>query len=66
MQHTLYPTFRTTKCSIEEGVRRPPTPNPSPSQTTPSPSQEGETGDRILEENHSCRDQVHDQASIYA
>ncbi|WP_293123857.1 hypothetical protein [Okeania sp. SIO1I7] len=32
------PTFRTTKCSIESGVRR------------------QETGDRILEENHSCRD----------
>ncbi|NEN87686.1 MAG: hypothetical protein F6K48_01625 [Okeania sp. SIO3H1] len=43
------PTFRTTKCSIESGVRRQPTPRPSPSQ-------EGKTGDRILEENHSCRD----------
>ncbi|NEN87785.1 MAG: hypothetical protein F6K48_02165 [Okeania sp. SIO3H1] len=34
----LEPTFRTTKCSIESGVRR------------------QETGDRILSENHSCRD----------
>ncbi|NET43470.1 hypothetical protein [Okeania sp. SIO2B3] len=33
---TIRPTFRTTKCSIEEGVRRQPTPRPSPSQ-------EGET-----------------------
>ncbi|NET29225.1 hypothetical protein [Okeania sp. SIO1I7] len=41
------PTFCTTKCSIEEGVR----------------SQE--TGDRILEENHSYRDRVINRASIY-
>ncbi|NET29324.1 hypothetical protein [Okeania sp. SIO1I7] len=43
---TLYPTFRTTKCSNRRRRQ--------------------ETGDRILEENHSCRDQVHDQVSIYA
>ncbi|NEP87659.1 MAG: hypothetical protein F6K18_13010 [Okeania sp. SIO2C2] len=35
--------------ATEEGVRRQPTPRPSPSQ-------EGKTGDRILEENYSCRD----------
>ncbi|NES69475.1 MAG: hypothetical protein F6K24_31750 [Okeania sp. SIO2D1] len=35
--------------ATEEGVRSQPTPRPSPSQ-------EGKTGDRISEENHSCRD----------